>query len=256
MRLESVIKVTVRNTVIGGPEPLVCLPLVAAEKDDLLEQAAVLKEYGPDLVEWRVDAYKGVENTEDCLTALAGLRSAIGDIPLIFTCRVEAEGGMQAISQPTRKALIEAAIRSGEVDIVDIELINDFDFIEAIRKVAREHDTRLILSCHDFKKTPAEDYIFDRLNEAQTLGADIAKMAVMPENYKDVLTLLSATLKARTRTVRIPIVTMSMAREGAVTRLAGGLFGSDITFAIGKASSAPGQVPISELREAMSLLYN
>ena len=83
------------------------------------------------------------------------------------------------------------------------------------------------------------------------MGADIAKVAVMPKNYKDVLVLLNATLKARTEHLEIPIITMSMGPEGGVTRLAGGLFGSDLTFAIGKEASAPGQIPIGELRQAM-----
>jgi 3-dehydroquinate dehydratase-1 len=48
---------------------------------------------------------------------------------------------------------------------------------------------------------------------------------------------------------------MSMGPEGAVSRLAGGLFGSDITFAIGLQASAPGQIPIKELRLAMDVLY-
>ena len=68
--------------------------------------------------------------------------------------------------------------------------------------------------------------------------------------------LLSATLKARTEALEIPIVTMSMGAEGVVTRLAGGLFGNDITFAIGKNASAPGQIPIGELRRAMAVLYS
>ena len=87
------------------------------------------------------------------------------------------------------------------------------------------------------------------------MGADIAKVAVMPKNYKDVLILLNATLKARTEHLEIPIITMSMGPEGGVTRLAGGLFGSDLTFAIGKEASAPGQIPIGDLRQAMSVLY-
>jgi 3-dehydroquinate dehydratase-1 len=48
---------------------------------------------------------------------------------------------------------------------------------------------------------------------------------------------------------------MSMGEQGAVTRLAGGLFGSDITFAVGKASSAPGQIPIAEMRAGMAVLF-
>lgn len=78
----------------------------------------------------------------------------------------------------------------------------------------------------------------------------------MPKGYQDVLTLLGATLKARSQALDIPLITISMAQEGLVSRMAGGLFGSDITFALGQASSAPGQIPIGELRQAMGLLYS
>jgi len=255
VRLQSKTQVKVGNTVIGGPDPLICIPLVAADKNELLAQAAMLKPLSPDIVEWRVDGYQGVADTQTCLAALAALRAAIGDIPLIFTCRIDAEGGMQPLSQEIRLALIDAAIRSAAIDIVDIELMNDAAFIDAVRRAAGDHGVKLILSYHDFKKTPGEDVILAKLKQAEVLGADIAKVAVMPTGLGDVLTLLQATLKARTEALTIPLVTMSMAREGVITRMAGGLFGADITFAIGQASSAPGQIPIGELRQAMSLLY-
>ena len=52
------------------------------------------------------------------------------------------------------------------------------------------------------------------------------------------------------------MITIAMGDGGRVTRLAGGLFGSDITFAAGEASSAPGQIPVAELRRAMALFYD
>lgn len=256
MRLQSKTQVSVRKTVIGGSDPLICIPLVAADQKELLDQAAVLQALKPDLVEWRVDGYKAIGDTANWLAALDALRSVIGDIPLIFTCRVDAEGGMQPLSPETRLAVIEAAVQSGGIDIVDTELMNGDAFIDAVRRATGAHGVKLILSYHDFKKTPDADVIVGKLKQAQTLGADIAKVAVMPTGYADVLTLLQATLKARTEAVTVPLVTMSMASEGVVTRMAGGLFGSDITFAIGQASSAPGQIPIGDLRQAMALLYS
>ena len=256
VRLQSKTQVTVGDTVIGGPDPLICIPLVAADKKELLDQAARLLPLSPDIVEWRVDGYQEFENTEKCLVALDALRLAIGNIPLIFTCRIAAEGGLQPMASKNRLALIEAAIRSGGADIVDVELLNGEAFIDAVRRAARDKGVKLILSYHDFKKTPDEDGIVDKLVQAQTLGADIAKVAVMPTGYADVLTLLQATLNARTKVLTIPLITISMAHEGVISRIAGGLLGSDITFAIGPKSSAPGQIPIGDLRQAMSLLYD
>jgi 3-dehydroquinate dehydratase-1 len=46
---------------------------------------------------------------------------------------------------------------------------------------------------------------------------------------------------------------MSMGGLGAISRIVGWMYGSSVTFAVGKSSSAPGQVPIGELRKIIQL---
>lgn len=256
MRQQSELKVYVRGAVIGGPRPLICLPLVGETREKVLHEAKELTALQPDLLEWRIDAYNKVERIDDSLSVLKLLRKIIDEIPLIFTCRIDQEGGLKKISQEKRLALISAVIDSGDADIIDIELCNNTAFIETIRDQAKLRGVKLILSYHNFTETPDEPFICSKLAAAQAAGADICKVAAMPKNYGDVLTLLSATNKARNGIVKTPMVTMSMGPEGAVSRLAGGLFGSDITFAIGMQSSAPGQIPIQELKDGMALLYS
>ena len=255
MRQQSILQVVVRGAVIGGPRPLICLPLVGDTRARVVQEAKDLAALQPDLLEWRIDAYDQVENREDCLSLLQEVRECIGNIPLIFTCRIDQEGGIKKIAQEKRLDLYAAAMQSGNVDIVDVELCNGQEFVRALKERAEASNVKLILSHHNFKETPSEPFIYAKLVEAQTAGADIAKLAAMPKNYGDVLTLLSATNKARNEIIEGPIVTMSMGPEGAVSRLAGGLFGSDITFAIGLQASAPGQIPIKELAGAMDVLY-
>jgi len=255
MRQQSKVTVPVRNVVIGGERPLVCLPLVAKNTTELLSEAELLVSLQPDMLEWRIDGFAQVGNIEACLEAQKKLREVIGDIPLVYTCRIDLEGGMAKIDQNTRQALIEAAMAAGGIDLVDIELCNEADFIAAIRSKATQCNVKLILSYHNFTETPDENFIIGKLEAQCKAKADIAKLAVMPKNYSDVLTLLNATNRARNTSVEVPIVTMSMGPEGQITRLAGGLFGSDITFAIGKNASAPGQIPIAALREAMAIFY-
>jgi 3-dehydroquinate dehydratase-1 len=256
MRQQSKLQVNVRGALIGGPKPLICLPLVGETRTKVINEAKELAALQPDLLEWRIDAYDKVENKEDCLSVLKELRETITNIPLIFTCRIDLEGGFKKISRKNRLELIKAAMESGDVDIVDIELCNDPEFVKIVREIAKLNDVKVILSYHNFTETPSESFIYSKLVEAQTAGADISKLAVMPKDYGDVLTLLSATNKARNEIVLGPIVTISMGSEGAVSRWAGGLFGSDITFAIGKLASAPGQIPIKELQNGMALLYD
>ena len=255
MRLQSDIQITIKNTVIGGPDFLICMPLLATEKSDLFREAATIKRSDPDLLEWRIDGYRHVQDINDSLDTLAELRFQFSDTPLVFTCRIHSEGGLKKLTRDQRHRLLTEVMASGNLDIVDIELRNDVDFIRSIMETARNTSVRVILSYHDFKMTPNETFIFDTLLKARDLGADIAKVAVMSKGYHDVLTLLSATLKARQQGLKIPAITMSMGPQGRLTRLAGGLFGSDITFAGAATPTAPGQMPIDNLRQAMAALY-
>jgi 3-dehydroquinate dehydratase-1 len=234
--------------------PLVCLPLVATDEAALLAQAAELVSLAPDLIEWRCDKFEPLDTPQPALEALQALRRAIGDIPLIFTCRVGSEGGFQEIDAQRRLRLNLAAIASGRIDVIDTELSGGAALIEPMRQACRQAGVTLILSYHDFERTPAEAAILERLVEAERQGADIAKVALMPRDHLDVLALLAATYKARSAAVRTPLITMSMGGLGAITRIAGGLFGSDVSFAIGSQSSAPGQIPIAELRQAWRAL--
>jgi len=255
MRQQSKNAVIIRGVTIGGPYPLVCLPLVAKKNTDVLKQAEEIVALKPDMLEWRIDGYDNVEDIKDCLAALLAIRAVIGNIPLILTCRSHMEGGLVTLSQDKRLALISAAIKSGDIDIVDIEMCNDADFISTVVGEARAGGVKLILSYHNFTKTPDEAFLVSKLSEGQRLGADISKLAVMPKDYADVLTLLSATNLARNGKVNVPIITMAMGEEGKITRLAGGLFGSDITFALGTEPSAPGQIPLAEMRRVMDVIY-
>ena len=79
------------------------------------------------------------------------------------------------------------------------------------------------------------------------MGADIGKIAVMPQCRRDVITLLEAT-EAVSKAIPIPIITMSMASDGLISRMAGEVFGSCITFGSAVEASAPGQIPVGELK--------
>ena len=254
MRLQSKKTLKIRDKILGGPVPLICLPLVAGDQDTLLDQATEVCSFNPDVIEWRVDKFEKVLDIDTVLTALRALRKAIGNTPMIFTCRVLHEGGFQEISAEARLRLNKAVIASGHTDLIDTEMSNGEAMVAEMKAACRNTGCPLILSYHNFDETPDEAFILDRQVTAGKLGADVAKTAVMPKSYKDVLTLLSATYTARTEHLDIPIITMSMGEEGGITRIAGGLFGSDLTFALGKASSAPGQIPIADFRKAWTAL--
>ena len=111
------------------------------------------------------------------------------------------------------------------------------------------------MSNHDFHQTPAKADITGRLKKMEEAGADICKIAVMPQSPADVLTLLDATWEA-CQTANHPIVTISMGKLGLISRIAGSTFGSAITFGTAGTASAPGQLDSASLKNILDVLEN
>lgn len=238
----------------GGRLPAVCAPLVGRTPEALAAETAAVAAKQPDLLEWRVDFLADIAQTSEVLRAAAAVRGASAGIPVLFTRRARREGGQPIpLDEPQVLALYEAVVASGTVDLVDFEMGNDPAHVAQVRSLTRQRGLPLVLSFHDFQRTPPDEELQARFAAAQSLGGDIAKVAVMPQSAEDVHRLLGATLQA-SRTLAIPVISMAMGGLGAVSRLCGGAFGSALTFAVGAAASAPGQIPIEEVRAALAVL--
>lgn len=238
----------------GGRLPAVCAPLVASTREALVAETRTVAALQPDLLEWRVDFFEQLADTAAVLQAARELRAAAGGIPLLFTRRSRREGGQAiALDEEQVLAVYEAVAASGTVDAMDFEMGNEPAHVQRVRALTRSHGLALVLSFHDFQRTPDDAALAARFDQARALGADVAKVAVMPQSMGDVHRLLGATLAASTR-LPIPVVSMSMGALGAVTRLCGGVYGSALTFAVGSAASAPGQIPIADVRAATGVL--
>jgi 3-dehydroquinate dehydratase-1 len=199
------------------------------------------------VVEWRADSYRDLA-AESLLEALRALRNVLRTEPIIFTLRIKAEGGAQEMTQEFRSACIDGVIASKLADFVDVELCNGREFLQPLLRAAAGQGVHVILSYHDFEKTPANELLLAKIQGMNDCGAGVAKIAVMPRDAGDVLRLLEVTLRARQTYPRLPLCTMSMGKLGVLTRTAGFLYGSDMAYAVGQESSAPGQIPIHEAR--------
>ncbi|WP_342564335.1 type I 3-dehydroquinate dehydratase [Paenibacillus sp. FSL R7-0345] len=247
--------VTVKNVTLGEGMPKICVPLVSTTLLELEAEAEALKGLAPDVVEWRSDFFEGVEDIAAVQAALEVIQGILPDIPLIFTFRSAREGGEKEISAEYYVQLNKAAAESGWVDIIDVELSGEEPKVRELIAAAHACGVFVIVSNHDFAGTPSEEEIVSRLRRAQELGGDLPKIAVMPGSPGDVLTLLAATNKMQELYADRPIITMSMGGEGVVSRLAGEIFGSALTFGAAHKPSAPGQVAAAELRKVLELLH-
>jgi 3-dehydroquinate dehydratase-1 len=245
--------VDVRGVRIGAGRPAVVVPLTSATPGALLADAATVAAAAPDVVEWRVDHLADLDPVR-VVAAGRALVAALGGLPLLVTVRTAAEGGRAAVDDDGYAALLLAALDAGLADLLDVEVGRGAGTVASL--VARAHaaGVPVVGSSHDFAGTPERDAIVARLLGMAEAGADVLKIAVMPHDPEDVLTLLAATVEAARRTDR-PLITMAMGELGVASRVAGGAFGSAATFGTVGAPSAPGQVELGALRAALAVVH-
>lgn len=248
--------VKIRDIEIGAGSPKIIVPIVGVTKTDIIEEAKTFDSIPVDVVEWRVDWFEGVFDFAQVEETLKDLRAALGNTPILMTFRTSKEGGEKAIEPEAYAELNIKAAQTGYVDMIDVEIFTGDEIVKKIIDGAHAAGVKVVALQHDFFKTPAKADIIYRLRKMQDMNADIPKIAVMPQNKKDVLTLLAATEEMTTNYADRPIITMSMAGTGVISRLCGEVFGSSMTFGAAKKASAPGQMGVNDLNTVLGLLHN
>jgi 3-dehydroquinate dehydratase-1 len=240
--------------IANGKFPLICVPLVGRTLTDIQAELELVLPKKPDVLEWRVDFFEQISDSALVISIAEAIKKAANGLPLLFTRRSTIEGGEPiALSERQVIALYAAVCNSKSVDMIDYEMANETSNIGLVREAAHGNGIKLILSFHNFERTPPLETLVAKFITAEQLGADVAKVAVMPNELDDALTLLAATREAITK-VRIPVISMSMGSYGSLTRLFGWAYGSALTFAVGALSSAPGQMPIEDLNAVLNIL--
>ena len=239
---------------------------------DLLEEAGALAAPGP------LDAATATAQVLECLR---GLREAIDGAdaadgvdadtgaPVLLTCRTAAEGGRAHLDDAAYGALLRSVL-DGLADWAPERLPAAID-VEVQRGCLRRVCTQahglgigVVASFHDFEATPSDEVLEEVLARMACEGADLAKIAVWPTSADDVARLLGVCARASAGTGEgagpgVPVAAMSMGALGAVSRVAPA-FGSALTFAVvpdeqGETrASAPGQMPIQDVRRCLELL--
>lgn len=246
--------ISIKGKDIGGNHPIICTPLVGKNEQELDKELNDIIVKDPDVIEWRVDFFQKLEDTQKVLDTLSSINHATADIPLLITIRTEHEGGQRIdLREKEKLTLLECLCSTGYVDLVDYELSNADKNIKYLREVTKKYNVKMIMSYHNFKMTPNKEVFFELCKKAEQNQADIVKISAMPNNMGDVLLLLEST-RAVNSHIKMPVVTMSMGGYGSITRMFGWLFGSAMTFAVGDKSSAPGQIPVEDLRTIINII--
>lgn len=247
--------VTIRGVKLGSGIPKIIVPIVDATQESILNRAREIVSLPVDIVEWRVDFYQDVLHFDKLLETLGRLRATLGELPVLFTLRTGHDGGELDVSFEQYKAINEAAASSGCADMIDVEIYRGAESLRDHIDSIHGKGARVIGSFHDFHSTPSRQEMVSRLRQAQDMGSDISKIAVMPQCRKDVLALLEASVEMKETYAVRPILTISMGPMGMVSRIACETTGSCMTFGAAGKTSAPGQIQVGELRRILDMLH-
>ena len=102
----------------------------------------------------------------------------------------------------------------------------------------------------DFAKTPAREEIADRYKRMMALNADLPKIAVMPQNERDVMVMLAAMNESTAFCG--PLIGISMGELGKVTRVRSGAFRLCDDVCVKGKTSAPGQIDAETLSKMLN----
>lgn len=246
----------VKGISIGEGAPKLIVPTTATQESEVLDsvrQLAAVKEI--DVVEFRLDY---LDNALDKIAVAKMTRQVAELLPnkvMLVTFRTEAEGGAKAISDAAYGSLYLEILNNGKADLLDVEMFRSEAVVSKVVAQAHQQGVAIVMSSHDFKKTPPKEELIRRLRHQQALGADILKIATMPHDSGDVLSLMNATWEMHSQYAERPLLTMSMKGIGVVSRLSGELTGSALTFGMVGKPSAPGQIDASHLHQVLDVIH-
>ncbi|MDH7510177.1 MAG: type I 3-dehydroquinate dehydratase [Methanolinea sp.] len=188
---------------------------------------------GADVIEVRLDLTGPVSPEE------AGAVFRDLPVPLIFTVRSAAEGGMFAGGSKEWWDMIEPCLPYAT--FIDVE-----GSFRSFAPVLRDRKKTIIASFHT-PSMPGPGSLEEMRRDLAAFG-DIPKIVVGPRSEEDVLSLLSFTLHAEK-----PIITSIMGSRFSFIRLMLPFFGSSFIYCHAGSPAAEGQIHLSRAREIMGM---
>ena len=192
----------------------------------------------PDLFELRLDAL--FARSEEFTGTIRDLGA-----PLIITARHPREGGVNQLSAQKRRALFLGFLPHAAY--VDIELRSARTFA-AILQEARVKNLHTIISFHDFNETPSHSRLDEIARLAQSLGADLLKIATRTDTPAQLTRLRDFFLRKRQG---MNIAAMGVGGLGRISRIEFARCGSVLNYAHLGNPQVEGQLSIAELRRIL-----
>lgn len=220
--------------------PKICVSIGPEDAKSIEKEADRAFQLGADYVEIRFDFLK-LDLLPAALNAATGIKDRT-----IYTLRPKSEGGMFAGSEENRLYWMYRLVEQ-EPMLVDVELDtlkkNDelADFLEGKK-------SPLLVSWHDFEKTPPSDFIADLLSEMRTYS-NYVKIVTTAQSIEDSLRLLELYETA----IGLSPIFFAMGDAGVISRVLCNIIGNaPFTYASLEKIVAPGQLTVQQMKKLYS----
>ena len=194
----------------------------------------------------------------DCIRDphLETILSQKGGKVIVTNRRVE-EGGRFAGTEEERVKTLRQAAALG-ADYVDIEASTDRDLIAELKReiVDTRSPAKLIVSYHDFQRTPPEGSLREKVDVCCEWAPAIVKIVTMAGSVEDNLTILRLIPYARRK--GLEIIAFCMGSAGRISRIMSPILGAYLCFAAAGRSeaTAPGQMEARDMLRVFGILDN
>ena len=221
---------------------MICVAISANDTKLAIEKSRKAIKLGATFIEVRIDPFKN--------PFAADFPELIKNIvaKLIVTIRKSDEGGKFAFDETERQELIKKAIIAAPYGI-DLEFSIEIADLTQLIQLAKANQVKVILSSHDFQKTPELSQMKNLISEAAKKDADFVKVIGTASSLEDNLKMLSLPQIAKKN--KIQIIAFAMGQKGAISRILSPVFGAAFTFAALDEPTAPGQISIIALKKTL-----
>ncbi|HZA47496.1 MAG TPA: type I 3-dehydroquinate dehydratase [Nitrososphaera sp.] len=215
----------------------ICVSIAPEDAKSIVKEAHRAFELGADYVEVRFD-FLNPDLLPEALQAARGIKDRT-----VFTLRSRSEGGMFASTEENRLRWLYR-LADQEPMLLDVELDtlkkNDelADFLEKKR-------SPLLVSWHDFEKTPSSNSIADVLSDMRSYS-NYVKIVTMAHSIEDSLRVLELYETA----IGLSPIFFAMGEAGVISRLLCTVIGNaPFTYASLEKSLAPGQLTLKQMKK-------
>ncbi|MEM1525448.1 MAG: type I 3-dehydroquinate dehydratase [Nitrososphaerales archaeon] len=221
--------------------PKICTTILSKELESLKKSILEALRLGSDLIEIRLDFMTHIDLRMICNTLSEFIDKCI------FTMRCKSEGGYFNGDEKERLRILWelSLLKPAYLDLELSTIKRKDDYSLHILNSG----TNIIVSWHDFEKTPSKNELLKIIQEASSYSNYI-KIVTMASNFSDNIKILSLYREVKDK----KLIAFCMGEKGIISRILCPYLGSPFTYASFNLPAAPSQLNLVDMLDLYAIL--